>query len=256
MVLTLILACKKGGSLNYHLGRRGPERRGDREERGALLTPLLPGWSPSRASWSSSTSRGSGWRSPAHLALEIGHLWWRWLSVVPPFGVLPWTKGLGDRWECPSKCPFNWVRAGRHLPARRSPGGGRSRGPVVMGGEELARGRHSGGVPLLKTRGVAGIVSFVRKWKFHSSLSFSALWTVVTPVSFCCSQDWDCWSCLRQRNTYQLESLFVCFYSTFTCCKKQFQHHHEPVSSNRPLPDLAQQGICLCFDGWISMHQN
>ena len=43
---------------------------------------------------------------------------------------------------------------------------------------------------------------------------------------FCCSQDRDCWSCLRQRNAYQLESLFVCFYSTFSCCKKQFQHHH------------------------------
>ena len=81
-----------------------------------------------------------------------------------------------------------------------------------MGGEESARGRHSGGVPLLKTRGVAGIVSFVRKWKFHLSLSFSALWTVVTPVSFCCSQDRDCWSCLRQRNAYQLESLFVCLF--------------------------------------------
>ena len=112
----------------------------------ALAVPLLPGR-----------------RSPAHLALEIGHLWWRWLSVVPPFGVLPETKGLGDRWESPSKCPFNWVRAGRHWPARRSPGGRRSRGPVVMGGDELARGWHSGGVPLLKTRGVAGIVCFVRK---------------------------------------------------------------------------------------------
>ena len=92
-----------------------------------------------------------------------------WTSLVAlslsgaPFGVLPETKGLGDRWESPSKCPFNWVRAGRHWPARRSPGGRRSRGPVVMGGEELARGWHSGGVPLLKTRGVAGIVCFVRK---------------------------------------------------------------------------------------------
>ena len=147
----------KGGSLNYHLGRRGPERSGgDRVKRrsshatftrlvtiqsllfiintkrirAALLTPLLPGW-----------------RSPAHLALQIVHLWWRCLSVVPPFGVLPETKGLGDRWGSPSRCPINWVRAGRHWPARRSPGGGRSRGPVVMGREELARGRRSGGVP-------------------------------------------------------------------------------------------------------------
>ena len=128
---------------------------------------------------------------------------------------------------------FNRVQVGRHWPARRSPGGGRSRGPVVMGGEELARGRHSGGVPLLKTRGVAGIVSFARKWKFHLSLSFSVLWTVVTPVSFCCSQGRDCWSCLRQRNAYQLESLFVCFYSTFSCCKKQFRHHHDPNKSLR-----------------------
>ena len=35
---------------------------------------------------------------------------------------------------------------------------------------------------------------------------------------------------LRQRNAYQIESLFVCFYSTFSCCKKkQFQHHHDAV---------------------------
>jgi len=32
-----------------------------------------------------------------------------------------------------------------------------------------------------------------------------------TPVSFCCSQDRDCWSCSWQRNAYELESLFVCF---------------------------------------------
>ena len=78
-----------------------------------------------------STSRGlgqlfsrhflPGWRSPAHLALEIGHIWWRCLSVVPPFGILP-GKGLGGWWEFPSKCPFNWVQAGSHWPARRSPG--------------------------------------------------------------------------------------------------------------------------------------
>ena len=84
-------------------------------------------------------------------SLEIGHFWWRWLSVVPPFGVLPETKGLGDWWESPSRCPFNWAQYGRHWPARRSPGGRRSRGPVVMRGEELPRGRHSGGVHLLKT---------------------------------------------------------------------------------------------------------
>ena len=63
----------------------------------ALAVPLLPGR-----------------RSPAHLALEIGHFWWRWLSVVPPFGVLPGTEGLGDRWESPSRCPFNWAQYGRH----------------------------------------------------------------------------------------------------------------------------------------------
>ena len=83
--------------------------------------------------------------------------------MVPPFGVLPETKGLEDRWESPSKCHsigFELGGIGRQGGAR---GGRRSRGPVVMGGVELARGRHSGGVPLLKTRGVAGIVSFVRK---------------------------------------------------------------------------------------------
>ena len=42
----------------------------------ALAVPLLPGR-----------------RSPAHLALEIGHFWWRWLSVVPLFGVLLEPKG-------------------------------------------------------------------------------------------------------------------------------------------------------------------
>ena len=30
---------------------------------------------------------------------------------------------------------------------------------------------------------------------------------------------------LKLLKTYLLESLFVCFYSTFSCCKKQFQHH-------------------------------
>ena len=29
------------------------------------------------------------------------------------------------------------------------------------------------------------------------------------PVSSCCSLDQDCWSCLWQRNAYQLESLFI-----------------------------------------------
>ena len=57
---------------------------------------------------------------------------------------------LGSSWEA--------------LAGKEEPGGKEEqRTIVVMGGEELARGRHSGGVPLLKTRGVAGIVCFVRK---------------------------------------------------------------------------------------------
>ena len=62
--------------------------------------------------------------------------------MVPPFGVHPETKGFGDWWESPLKCQFHQVQVVRHWPARRSPGGGRSRGPaVVVGGEEtLARG--------------------------------------------------------------------------------------------------------------------
>ena len=96
-------AKKRGGSLNYHLGRRGPERRGGDGELRSISHAIFcqGGHHPEHLvhhqhneDWSSSSNAiFYQLEVPAHLVHKLGYLWWRRLSVGPPFEVLPETRG-------------------------------------------------------------------------------------------------------------------------------------------------------------------
>ena len=63
----------------------------------------------------------------------------------------PETKGYGDWWESPLKCPWKRAQTGWHWPARRSLGGGRRRGPWWKWKDGLREGNTPEGLSFLKT---------------------------------------------------------------------------------------------------------
>ena len=105
----------------------------------------------------------------------------------------PETKGYGDWWESPLKCP--WIRAqtGWHWPARRSLGGGRRRGPWWKGRTvcEKETPRRSGLFWKLSEY-VPG------KWKRYFGRSFVCFWVEFgfTPV------EWQMWSGQHAETCY------------------------------------------------------
>ena len=134
MVLTLILACKKGGSLNYHLGRRGPERRGgDRERRRGRRRACRATFTRSEVP---RPSCSRDWTFLVALALSGAPLWcssWNrraWGLVGVPIKV---SVQLGSIWEA--------------LAGEEEPGGREEQRTSGDGRRGVGKRQHSGGVP-------------------------------------------------------------------------------------------------------------
>ena len=120
---------KRGGSLNYyHLGRRGPERRGGDGELRRISHAIfcqdshhpehLVHHQPNEDWNRSFNAIFYQLEVPVNLVHKLGYLWWRRFSVGPPFGVLPETRGHRYWWESPPKCAISRVQLGRHWLAR------------------------------------------------------------------------------------------------------------------------------------------
>ena len=142
---------------------------------------------------------------------KIACLYRVFILTGPPL-TLPGTEGLGDRWESPSKCPFNRVQVGLGGIGRR--GGARGEGGAEhqWWRKEFARRGHSGGDPLLKTPTWRGEI--VRWQKMKVLLYFCFV--------NCCNTSWlllligsRLLKLLWQQNSYHLESLLISLFTFF-----------------------------------------